>query len=489
MARLDLNKQGSPWLVLVIVCFAQFMVVLDATISNVALPSIQADLGFSEANLQWVVNGYTLVFGGFLLLGGRAADLVGRRRLFVAGVTLFTIASLACALATSETALIVSRAAQGLGAALVSPAALSIITTTFAEGEERARALAIWGAIAAGGSAVGLLLGGVLTDLLSWEWVFLVNVPIGLAVAAVAMRFVPESKAEGATRSFDLLGAVTVTAGLLLLVYAIVEAAQAGWTSGSTLGLGAIALALLAAFFVIEARQRAPLVRLSIFRIRTLAAANVVMLLVAAGLFAMFFFSSIHLQRVLGYSPLEAGLAFLPVSAMILLGAGVSTQVVKRFGPRSGAIGGIAIASAGLLALTQAGADASYWTDMFPALGIMAFGMGNAFVPLTIIATNGIDAQDAGLASGLFNTSQQIGGALGLAILSTLATDRTSGALTDLGHAPSVAETNIALVDGFQIAYIAAAGLMALGAILLVAMLRRHHVEAIDLEDAVAVPA
>jgi EmrB/QacA subfamily drug resistance transporter len=487
MPRLS-TRDASPWLVLVIVCFAQFMVVLDATISNVALPSIQADLGFSEANLQWVVNAYTLLFGGFLLLGGRAADLLGRRKLFVAGVTLFTLSSLACALATSEVTLIVARAFQGLGAALVLPAALSIITTTFAEGKERTRALAIWGGIAAGGSAVGLLLGGVLTELLSWEWVFLVNIPVGLGVIAVALRFVPESRVVGAARAFDLTGAVTVTGGLLLLVYAIVKAEQAGWASLQTLGLGATALALLGGFLVWESRQVAPLVRLGIFRVRTLAAANAVMLLVVAGLFAMFFFATIHLLRVLGYSPLDAGLAFLPVSAAILVGSGVSTVLVKRIGPRGTAIVGMAVAAAGLLALTQAGPMASYWSDMFPALAIMAFGMGNAFVPLTIIATSGIADDDAGLASGLFNTAQQIGGALGLAVLSTLATDRTTADLADLGRAPSLAETNVALVDGFQIAYVGAAGLLALGAVLLTVMLRRRHLAVIAVEDPAVVP-
>ncbi|MFP5380307.1 MAG: MFS transporter, partial [Vicinamibacteria bacterium] len=343
--------------------------------------------------------------------------------------------------------------------------------------------------IAAGGSAVGLLLGGVLTDLLSWEWVFLVNLPVGVGVVGVALRFVPESRLAGAARSFDLGGAVTVTAGLLLLVYAIVKAESAGWASLQTLGLGGIALALLAGFMAWETRQVAPLVRLSIFRIRTLAAANAVMLLVVAGLFAMFFFATIHLQRVLGYSPLDAGVAFVPVSAAILVGSGVSTAFVKRFGPRVTAIFGMAVGAAGLLALTRVGADASYWTDMFPALAVMAFGMGNAFVPLTIIATSGIADDDAGLASGLINTSQQIGGALGLAILSTLATDRTTGALADLGHPPSLAETNVALVDGFQIAYVAAAGLLALGAVLLTVMLRRRHLASIEVEEPVVVAA
>src|SRR5215211_1375107 len=309
------SGETSRWLVLVIVCLAQFMVILDATVVNVALPSIQVDLGFSRADLQWVINAYTLTFGGFLLLGGRAGDLFGRRRLFLAGVALFSTASLLCGLATSETWLVVARGLQGLGGALVSPAALSIITTTFAEGEDRTKALGVWSAIAAGGGAFGLLLGGVLTDTLSWEWIFFVNVPIGIATAMLALRYVPESHAQAEERGVDLPGAITVTSGLVVLVYAIVKAEDFGWGSARTIGLAAIAFALLAAFVVIERRTSAPLIRLGIFRVRSLAGANTVLLLVVGGLFAFFFFASLYVQQILGCSPLEAGLAFLPVTA------------------------------------------------------------------------------------------------------------------------------------------------------------------------------
>jgi EmrB/QacA subfamily drug resistance transporter len=329
------SGETSRWLVLVIVCLAQFMVILDATVVNVALPSIQADLGFSAANLQWVINGYTLVFGGFLLLGGRAGDLFGRRRLFLAGVAIFSFASLLNGLATSDTWLVAARALQGLGGALVSSAALSIIRTTFAEGEDRTKALGVWSAIAAGGGAFGLLLGGILTDLLSWEWIFFVNVPIGIATALLAIRYVPESKAALRTRGVDLPGAVSVTAGLVVLVYAIVKAEDFGWGSTKTLGLAAIAFALLAAFVVIERRTSAPLIRLGIFRVRSLAGANTVLLLVVGGLFAFFFFASLYVQQILGYSPLEAGLAFLPVTAGIGIGAGIAQQLVKRIGVRT----------------------------------------------------------------------------------------------------------------------------------------------------------
>src|SRR5829696_7596550 len=342
------SGETSRWLVLVIVCLAQFMVILDATVVNVALPSIQADLGFSAANLQWVINGYTLVFGGFLLLGGRAGDLFGRRRLFLAGVAIFSFASLLNGLATSDTWLVVARGLQGLGGALVSPAALSIITTTFAEGEDRTKALGVWSAIAAGGGAFGLLLGGVLTDTLSWEWVFFVNVPVGLATALLAIRYVPESRAALRTSGVDLPGAVTVTAGLIVLVYAIVKAEANGWGSAKTLGLAAIAAALLVAFVVIELRSAAPLIRLGIFRVRSLSGANAVLLLAAGGLFAFFFFASLYVQEILDFSPLEAGLAFLPVTVGIGLGAAFAQQLVKRIGVRVTTVIGMLIAAFGL---------------------------------------------------------------------------------------------------------------------------------------------
>ena len=483
MARLPDTSQTNRWLVLVLVCFAQFMVVLDATIVNVALPSIQSDLHFSAGDLQWVINGYTLVFGGFLLLGGRAGDLIGRKRLFLSGLAVFTFASLLNGLAHSSEMLIAARALQGLGAALVSPAALSIITTTFADGPERTRALGVWGAIAASGSAVGLLLGGVLTETLSWEWIFFVNLPIGLAAFLASLRFVPESRAEKRPGGADFAGAASVTAGLIALVYAIVKAKDYGWGSASTLGLGAVAIALLAAFVVIEHRSPHPLVRLGVFRIRTLAVANGAMLLVISGMFAMFFFASLYVQEILSYSPIEAGLAFLPVTAGIMVGAGAAQGLVPRLGVRNVGLVGMALAATGLAWLSGVPTHGAYVTDLLLPLMLVSVGMGLTFVPLTLIATTGVDDNDAGLASGLFNTSQQVGGALGLAILSTLAADRTTNVLGGLGHAPAPADRAAATVDGFQVAFAAGAGLMALGAIVLFALIRPRHVRHISAED------
>jgi EmrB/QacA subfamily drug resistance transporter len=474
----------NRWLVLVIVCLAQFMVILDATVVNVALPSIQADLGFSAADLQWVINAYTLVFGGFLLLGGRAGDLFGRRKLFLMGVAVFSFASLLNGLATSDTWLVCSRALQGLGGALVSPAALSIITTTFAEGEDRTKALGVWSAIAAGGGAFGLLIGGILTDLLSWEWIFFVNVPIGIATAALAIRYVPESRVASRTRGIDLPGAITVTAGLIVLVYAIVKATDYGWGSARTLGLAAIALALLAAFYVIERRSDAPLIRLGIFRIRSLAGANIVLLLVVGGLFAFFFFSSLYVQQILGYSPLEAGLAFLPVTAGIGIGAGIAQQLVKRIGVRITAAIGMVIAAFGLYLFSGVSVDGTYLSDVLPAVIPQSIGMGMTFVPVTLIATTNVGEEDAGLASGVFNTSQQVGGSLGLAVLSTLAADKTASVLGGLGHPPSSPERVAALLDGFQVAFIAATFLVLASAVLLMVLVRKQDVANIDVEAA-----
>jgi EmrB/QacA subfamily drug resistance transporter len=461
----------NPWLVLVLICVAQFMVVLDATIVNVALPSIQQDLHLSEGSLQWVVNGYTLVFGGFLLLGGRLGDLLGRKRLFLLGLVIFTGASLLNGLATGEAMLVGSRALQGLGAALISPAALSIISTTFEEGAERARALAVWAAIAIGGSAVGLILGGVLTQYFSWPWIFFVNVPVGIAAFVLSLRLLPESRDAGAHGSYDLAGAATVTGGLMALVYAIVNAQSAGWTSGRTLGFFAAATVLLAAFVVIELRSTAPLVRLSIFRIRSLLTANVAMFLAMSGMFAMFFFNTLYLQRVLGYGPLEAGLAFLPFTAGVMLSATIASQFATRLGVRPIAAVGFLLTAGGLVLLTQLPVDGSYLTDVLPALLLASLGMGAVFMPLTLIATTGLDDEDQGLASGLFNTSQQIGGALGLAVLSTLAASRASAA----GGSPTHA-----LVVGFHWAF-AAGGIITLAALaLMVALLRRHHVAQLE---------
>jgi EmrB/QacA subfamily drug resistance transporter len=481
----------NRWLTLVVVCFAQFMVILDATIVNVALPSIQSDLDIQAGDLQWIINSYTLMFGGFLLLGGRAADLVGRRRLFLAGVALFSVASLINALSTSGDMLIVARGLQGLGGALLSPAALSIITTSFAEGEERTKALGVWGTIAGVGGAVGLLLGGILVDTLSWEWIFLVNVPVGVGVALAALRWVPESAAEltGDQRRFDLAGAVSVTLGLIVLVYAIVKAEEKGWGSPHTIGLGAVAIALLAAFIVVERRSTAPLVKLRLFAIRSLSTANGVMLIVAGGLFAMFFFASLYVQQILGYSPLEAGLAFLPVTAGIIVGAGLSQQLIKRIGVRPTVLLGMSVAAAGLVVLAMTTRVDGSYGDILAGLLPMSIGMGATFVPLTLIATTNVEAEHAGLASGVFNTSQQIGGALGLAILSTLANDRTSGYLTGLGHAPTPPEQAAGLVEGFQLAFWVSAGLIAAGAVIAGLVLRRRDVELIDTSEPVVVAA
>jgi EmrB/QacA subfamily drug resistance transporter len=478
----------NRWLVLVIVCLAQFMVILDATVVNVALPSIQSDLGFTAASLQWVINSYTLVFGGFLLLGGRAGDLFGRRRLFLWGVAVFSVASLLNGLATSDTWLVITRGLQGLGGALVSPAALSIITTTFAEGDDRTKALGVWSAIAAGGGAFGLLLGGILTDLLSWEWIFFVNVPIGIATAILALRYVPESRAVNRQPGADLPGAVTVTAGLIVLVYAIVKAEDFGWGSAKTLGLAAVGFALLGLFVFIESRTRAPLIRLGIFKVRSLAGANLVLLVVIGGLFGFFFFSTLYVQQILGYSPLEAGLAFLPVTVGIGAGAGIAQQLVKRLGVRSTAAVGMVIAAFGLWLFSHVSADGTYLSDVLPAIIPQSIGMGLFFVPITLIATTNVGEEDAGLASGLFNTSQQVGGALGLAVLSTFAAEKTTSVLADLGHRPSPAEQTDALLDGFQVAFTLGAILVASGAVLLALLVRRQDVENVN-PDAAPVPA
>jgi EmrB/QacA subfamily drug resistance transporter len=477
----NVSPTSNRWLVLVIACLAQFMVVLDATVVNVALPSIQRGLHFSASNLAWVVNAYTLIFGGFLMLGGRAADLIGRKRLFAAGVALFSLASLLNGLAQSSAMLVVGRGLQGLGGALLSPAALSIINTTFTETSERTKALGVWSAIAAGGGAVGLLLGGVLTDLASWPWIFIVNVPVGVVALALTLRYVPESRAHMEHRAFDLAGALTVTAGLVVLVYGIVKAQAYGWSSARTIGLLAGGVALLALFTAIEARSVAPLMRLSVFRVRTLSVANTVLLLVASGLFGMFFFASLYVQEILGYSPLRAGLAFLPVTGGIIVGAGIAQQLIRRLGVRNVAAGGITLATAGMVVLTQVPVHGSYAGDLLTGLVPMSIGMGLTFVPVTLLGTGGVSEDDAGLASGLFNTAQQVGGSLGLAILSTLAASQTSSLLHGAaGQAAAAA----ARVSGYHVAFAAAAIMLGAGALIMLLALRRRHVRAIELAPA-----
>ncbi len=466
----------NPWVVLVLICLAQFMVVLDATIVNVALPSIQKDLGLSEANLQWIVNAYTLVFGGFLLLGGRAGDLLGRKRLFLIGLVIFTSASLLNGLASTSGQLIGFRALQGLGAALISPAALSIISTTFSEGKERARALGVWAAIAIGGSAFGLVLGGWLTQSFSWPWIFFVNVPVGIFTFFATLRLVPESKDEHAHQGYDIAGAVTVTGGLMTLVYAIVKAETKGWGSTTTIGLFLVALALLASFVVIEMRSKEPLVRLSIFKTRSLLTANLTMFLVATGLFAMFFFITLYLQRVLGYHPLKAGLAVLPFTGGIMVSAGLASNFAPRIGVRPVAAVGMVLTAVGMLLFARMPVGGSYVPDVLPGMIVASLGLGAVFMPLTLIATTGLKNEDQGLASGLFNTSQQIGGALGLAILSTVAAGQTHGG------------SKAALAHGFHYAFAGAAIFVIAALVVLLALLRKRDVVHIEAEASQAAP-
>jgi EmrB/QacA subfamily drug resistance transporter len=454
---LDRNR----WWILVLVCVAQFMVVLDASIVNVALPTIGSALDFSESELPWVLNAYVLTFGGFLLLGGRLADYLGRRRVFTVGLVLFALASLAGGLSTNAGQLIAARAVQGLGGAILSPAALSILLTTFRDGVERNRALGVWGAVAGSGGAVGVLLGGVLTSGLGWEWVLWVNVPIGVAAAAIARSLIAESRAEGDHRYFDVAGAVSVTAGLSLLSYALLDANNAGWDSFRTIALLAVSVALIAAFVVIETRSAAPLVPFRIFRLRTLTGANVVGFLVGASLFAMFFFISLYMQQVLGYSAIKAGVSYLPLAGCIILSAGVASQLVTKVGYKYVLAAGMAFTTAALVWFSQISADGSYVSDLLGPSLVSGIGLGLAFVPVTIAAVAGVTDRDAGLASGLINTSQQVGGALGLSVLASI-----SASVTGASRAPQV------LTDGFHDAFIGGAGFALLGLIASLVLIR-----------------
>jgi EmrB/QacA subfamily drug resistance transporter len=488
MSTETLRKASNPWLVLAIVCLAQFMVVLDSTVVNVALPTLQKELDFSSSSLPWVINAYTLMFGGFLLLGGRAADLFGRRRLFLAGVIAFTAASLLDGLAPSANTLILARGLQGLGAALVSPAALSIVTTTFEDGRPRTRAMGVWAVIAVGGAALGLLLGGILTEYASWRWIFFVNIPIGLVTFLLARRFVPESRVAERT-GFDLAGAVTVTAGLILLVTGIVKVQDYGWISAQTFGFLAASALLLGSFVVIELRAAHPLMRLDIFRTRSLAIANSTMLVVTGGMFAVFFFATLYVQQILHLSPVQAGLGFLPLTAAIIATSGVAQPLIGRVGIRNVALAGMSVAAVGLLLLARSSPDGSYLTDVLPGILVIGVGLGFTFVPLTLIGTTNVATSDAGLASGLFNTSQQIGGALGLAVLSTFAANRTTSDLEGLGHAPSASESASALVSGYHVGFVAGAGLLLLGVIVTASLLRRSDVATLDQGQETEAPA
>ncbi len=449
-------------IVLALACLAQFMVVLDVSVVNVALPAIRNALHFSEQDLQWVVNAYTVTFAGFLLLGGRAADLLGRRRVFVAGLALFSLASLAGGLAGTQAELIAARAAQGLGGAIVAPASLSILTTTFAEGAARNRAVGIWGAMGGAGGAAGVLLGGVLTDLLGWRWILFINVPIGLLAAMLAERYIAETRDATARRgSFDLAGAVTATLGLSVLVLGIVRTDVTGWGSASTLGLLAGGAALLAVFVAIEGRiARSPLMPLRIYASRTLSAANVVVLMIGAAVFAMWFFLSLYLQQVLGYSPLRAGFAFLPMTLCIVICSTLASRVVTRVGPKPMLVAGMTLQAIGLILFTHISADGTYLGDVLVPSLLIAIGIGFSFVPVTIAAVTGVASEEAVLASGLVNTSRFVGGAIGLAILAALATARTNG---DVHHGLAA---HAALTGGFELAFGVAAAFSAVGAVI-----------------------
>jgi EmrB/QacA subfamily drug resistance transporter len=467
------------WIGLVLLCFAQFIVVLDASIVNVALPSIGEGLDFSQENLAWVVNAYVLTFGGFLLLGGRLADLLGRRRVFIAGLLLVAVASLAAGFSVNEGQLIAARAAQGLGAAIISPSALSIVTTTFRDGAERNKALGAWGAVAGAGGAAGVLFGGILTDGLGWEWVLWVNVPVALIVAALAPWLIAESRSESTTRTFDVAGAVSVTAGLSVLVYALVDATDAGWASSQTLGLFALSAALLGAFVAIELRSDAPLVPFRIFRIRTLTGANVVGLLVGASLFSMFFFITLYMQQVLGYSPIKAGLSYLPLAGSIMVAAAIGSQLVTRIGFKPVLAAGMVFIAAALVWFSQVSVGGGFASDILGPSLLAAVGLGFGFVTTTIAAVSGVRDEESGLASGLINTSQQIGGALGLAVLATIANSRTDDVMAGSGGDPSRLPN--ALNEGFQAAFLGGAGFAVLGLALTLVLIRnsdsRAHVE------------
>ena len=446
---------------LILCCLAQFMVILDVSVVNVALPSIRHDLGFSAVDLQWVVNAYTIAFAGFLLLGGRAADLLGHKKVLIAGLLLFAAASLAGGLSQTQEQLTVARALQGLGGAVVAPATLSILTTTFTEGAERNRALAAWGAMGAAGGAAGALVGGVLTDLLGWQWILFINVPIGVAAVIAARRFIVERARMSGQRHYDVLGAAAVTSGLMVLTYGIVGTDQYGWGSARTLVPMAIGLALLGAFLLIEGRfSPRPLMPLRIFRVRSLSLANVVVFFLGAAVFAMWYFTSLYMQQVLGYSPIEAGVAFLPMTAAIAAASTIAGRLSSRIGPGRVLTGGMTLIAIGMAGFSFVSAGGGYWTDVFAPSVVTATGLGFSFVPVTIAGMAGVRGEEAGLASGLINTSRQFGGSLGLAVLATIASSHTAS-LTGAGHAA----TATALTSGFSLAYLVGAGFAAVGAL------------------------
>src|SRR5918996_3895451 len=449
---MPITDSRARWIALLVLCFGDLMIVLDATIVNVALPSIRADLGFSEASLAWVVNAYLITFGGFLLLGGRLGDLFGHRRLFLAEIALFTVASLACGVATSQEFLVVARAVQGLGGAVVSAVALSLLMTLFTEQADRAKAMGFFGFVLSGGGVIGVLAGGVLTDLLNWHWIFLVNLPVGVLVYALSLRLLPTAQAAPASRRVDVAGAITVTASLMLAVYAIVNGNEQGWTSTQTLGLLAVSAVLMATFLAIEGRISFPLVPLGLFRNRNVSTANIVGVLMAAGMFAYFFFSALYLQLVLGYSPLEVGLAYLP--GTVVWGASsllLSDKLVMRYGIKTPMLSGMALTLVGLLLLSRVPVGGDWAVDIAPATIFVGLGMGIAFNPILLAAMSGVPQEQAGLASGVVNTVFMMGASVGLAVLVTLA-DRRNDHLLAAGQ--GVAES---LTGGYHVAFLVGA--------------------------------
>ena len=469
----------SRWLALLIVCLGDLMIVLDVTIVGVALPSIREDLGFSETSLAWVVNAYLLTFGGFLLLGGRLGDLFGHRRLFLIGIGLFTAASLACGLASSQAALIGARAVQGLGGAIVSAVALSLIVTLFTEPAERAKAMGVFGFVAAGGGSIGVLLGGILTDALTWNWIFLVNVPIGIAVVVFSLLVLPGGRGLASSARLDVAGAVTVTASLMVAVYAIVNGNEVGWTTVRTLGLLAAAGVLMVLFLFIESRVEAPLMPLRLFKLRNLSISNGVGILWAAAMFAWFFLSALYLQLVLGYSPLEVGLAFLPGNIiMAIFSLGLSAKIVMKFGIRAPLGVGLGLAAIGLLLFARAPVDGSFVVDVLPSMLLLGLGAGMAFNPVLLAAMGDVPQEEAGLASGVVNTAFMMGGALGLAVLASLAASRTETL------AASGSGELEALAGGYHAAFLVGASFAAAAAVLGAGFLRPKAMPAMDAHDA-----
>ena len=460
----------SRWLALYVLCLGDLMIVLDGTIVNVALPSIRDDLGFSQTSLAWVVNAYLLTFGGFLLLGGRLGDLFGHRRLFLSGIVLFTLASLACGLATSQELLVGARAVQGIGGAVVSAVALSLLMTLFTEQADRAKAMGVFGFVLSGGGVLGVLAGGILTDLLSWHWIFLVNLPVGVLVYVLSLRLLPAAHGPAATGRVDIAGAVAITSALMLAVYAIVNGNEEGWTSATTLGVLAAAAALLVAFLAIELRVSSPLMPLGLFRNRNVSAANVVGVLMAAGMFAYFFLSALYLQLVLGYSPLEVGLAYLP--GTIVWGAAsllLSDKLVIRFGIKPPLVTGLSLMAVALVLLARTPVDGSWAVDVLPATLAVGLGAGIAFNPILLAAMSGVAPEQAGLASGVVNTAFMMGGAVGLAALVSLADSRTE---TLLGSGDGQL---VALNGGYHAAFLAGAGFTVAAAVVAAVLLRARQ--------------